>query len=94
MPSACAPTVGRLTSKVAIAACPSAFVPSRARATRASSFSFPPSRQCPGMRTSSRKTPAVCEARSPRRHRAVVTRYKLAVRYEATVLVAAINERL
>jgi hypothetical protein len=30
-----------------------------------------------------------------KRHRAVATRYdKLAVRYEATVLVAAMNERL
>lgn len=65
MPSAWAPTVGRLTSKVAIAACPLALVPSRARASRASSFSLPPSRQCPGTRTPSRNTSAVCEARRP-----------------------------
>ena len=65
MPSACAPTVGRLASKVRIAACDCELLPSRARARRSSSFSLPPSRQAPGMRQSSRKTSAVCEARRP-----------------------------
>ena len=66
MPSACAPTVGRVTSNVASRpACASPLVPSRARASRSSSFSLPPSRQAPGMRQSSRKTSAVCDARRP-----------------------------
>ncbi len=75
MPMACAPTAGREASKVAIAAFfPAAPVPraeaapaarSRARARRSSSFSLPPSRQCPGILTSSRTTSAVCEARMP-----------------------------
>ena len=39
--------------------------PSRARASRASSFSLPPSRQRPGSRTWSSTTSAVCEARMP-----------------------------
>ena len=39
--------------------------PSRARASRASSFSLPPSRQLPGIRQSSSTTSAVCEARMP-----------------------------
>ena len=45
MPSACAPTSGRLASNVLIAACTRLDLPSRARASRASSFSLPPSRQ-------------------------------------------------
>ena len=65
MPSACAPTVGRVTSKVCMAACRFELPPSRARASRSSSFSLPPSRQEPGMRQSSRKTSAVWEARRP-----------------------------
>ena len=66
MPSAWAPTAGRVASKVDIAGC---FSPvcrsSRARASLASSFSLPPSRQRAGTRTSSRMTSAVCEARMP-----------------------------
>ena len=65
MPSACAPTIGRVASNVRIAADPDALAPSRARASRSSSFSLPPTRHEPGTRTSSRKTSAVCEARSP-----------------------------
>ena len=65
MPIACAPTVGRETSKVCIAVCDFERVPSRARASFASSFSLPPSRQRPGTRQSSRKTSAVCDARRP-----------------------------
>ena len=65
MPSAWAPTVGRLASKVCIAACDFDFLPSRTRARRSSSFSLPPSRQEPGTRQSSRWTSAVCEARRP-----------------------------
>src|SRR3954451_19421479 len=57
MPSACAPTVGRVASKVDIAGCLAPVrPPSRARASLASSFSLPPSRQRPGTRTSSRTT--------------------------------------
>ena len=65
MPMACAPTLGRVASNVCIAAWRLPRVPSRARARRSSSFSLPPSRQRPGTRQSSRKTSAVCEARSP-----------------------------
>ncbi len=70
MPTAIAPTAGRDASNVAIAAFftrspPAAFAFSRARASRSSSFSLPPSRQEPGTRTSSRTTSAVCEARMP-----------------------------
>ena len=65
MPSAWAPTVGLLASKVCIAACDLERLPSRARARRSSSFSLPPSRQEPGMRQSSRWTSAVWEARRP-----------------------------
>ena len=61
MPSACAPTSGRLASNVLIAACTRRALPSRARASRASSFSLPPSRQRPGTRTSSNTTSAVCD---------------------------------
>ncbi len=43
----------------------SAAARSRARASRSSSFSLPPSRQWPGTRTPSRTTSAVCEARMP-----------------------------
>ena len=53
-PTACAPTVGRESSKVRIAACPLELLPSRARASFSSSFSLPPSRQEPGIRQSSR----------------------------------------
>ena len=63
---ACAPTIGRVASNVVIAACFSAALPrSRARASLASSFSLPPSRQLPGTRTSSSTTSAVWLARMP-----------------------------
>ena len=66
MPSAWAPTVGRVASNVDIAGCFSPEWPrSRARASLASSFSLPPSRQLPGTRTSSSTTSAVCDARMP-----------------------------
>ena len=65
MPMACAPTVGRVASKVCIAACFFPRPPSRARARRSSSFSLPPSTSPAGMRTSSRKTSAVWLARRP-----------------------------
>ena len=66
MPSAWAPTVGRVASNVDIAGCFSPEWPcSRARASLASSFSLPPSRLRPGMRTSSSTTSAVCDARMP-----------------------------
>ena len=66
MPSACAPTVGR-SSLEGRASPPGPWrcLPSRARASRSSSFSLPPSRQRPGTRQSSRWTSAVCEARMP-----------------------------
>ena len=66
MPSADAPTSGRVSSKVA-----SAFEerpvdsPERARASFFSSFSWPPSRYSIGTRQSSRITSEVCEARMP-----------------------------
>src|SRR6478672_7385973 len=66
MPIACAPTAGRVRSKVAMLAFePPDFAPSRARARRASSLSLPPSRQRPGTRTWSRTTSAVWLARMP-----------------------------
>src|SRR5215217_6228439 len=65
MPSACAPTIGRVVSNVLIAACTRELLPSRARASRASSFSSPPSRHELGTRTSSNSTSPVCEARMP-----------------------------
>ncbi len=65
MPTACAPTVGRVRSNVPIAACERERWPSRARASRSSSFSLPPSTFAAGIRQSSRKTSAVCEARRP-----------------------------
>ena len=67
MPTAWAPTAGRVRSKVAIEALaePPDDAPSRAAASRASSLSLPPSRQEPGTRTWSRTTSAVCEARMP-----------------------------
>ena len=65
MPIAWAPTVGRLASKVCIAAWPPPLRPSRTRARRSSSFSLPPSRFAFGTRQSSRNTSAVCEARRP-----------------------------
>ena len=66
MPSAEAPTIGRVSSKVA-----SAFEarpedsPERARSSFRSSFSIPPSRFSTGIRHSSSTTSAVCEARIP-----------------------------
>ncbi len=60
-----AATVGRVASKVFIAACDDDFLPSRTLARRASSFSLPPSRQLPGMRQSSNTTSAVWLALMP-----------------------------
>ncbi len=71
MPTAWAPTAGRVASKVAMAGCLplsslfGLFSASRARASFSSSFSLPPSRHEPGTRTSSSTTSAVCEARMP-----------------------------
>ena len=65
MPTACAPTAGRVASNVAMAACDFELLPSRARARRSSSFSLPPSRQRPGTRQLSRTTSAVWLARMP-----------------------------
>ena len=65
MPSAEAPTSGRVISKVARASAPRDFLPSRPRCSLRSSFSSPPSRYSTGIRQSSRTTSAVCEARMP-----------------------------
>ena len=65
MPSAEAPTSGRVTSKVASASAPRDFFPSRPRCSLRSSFSSPPSRFSTGMRQSSSTTSAVWEARMP-----------------------------
>ena len=65
MPSAEAPTSGRVISKVASASAPRDFLPSRPRCSFFSSFSSPPSRFSAGMRQSSSTTSAVCEARIP-----------------------------
>ena len=66
MPTAMAPTAGRVASKVAIAGCLSpVFCCSRARASFSSSFSLPPSSSRPGTRTSSSTTSEVCDARMP-----------------------------
>ena len=66
MPSAEAPTTGRVSSKVASAleTRPEDW-PERARSSFASSLSIPPRRFSSGMRQSSRTTSAVCEARMP-----------------------------
>ena len=65
MPSAEAPTSGRVISKVARASAPRDFLPSRPRCSLRSSFSSPPSRFSTGMRQSSSTISAVCEARMP-----------------------------
>ena len=65
MPSAEAPTSGRVISKVASASAERDFFPERARSSFFSSFSSPPSRFSAGMRQSSRITSAVWEARMP-----------------------------
>ncbi len=65
MPSAEAPTSGRVTSKVARASAPLDFLPSRPRCSFFSSFSSPPSRFSTGIRQSSSTTSAVWEARIP-----------------------------
>ena len=65
MPSAEAPTSGRVISKVASASAPRDFLPSRPRCSLRSSFSSPPSRFSTGMRQSSSTISAVCEARMP-----------------------------
>ena len=66
MPTAMAPTAGRVASKVAMAGCLApVFCCSRARASFSSSLSLPPSSRRPGMRTSSSTTSAVCDARMP-----------------------------
>ena len=65
MPSALAPTSGRVISKVASALDEPARSPLRARSSLASSLSSPPSRFSSGMRQSSRISSVVCEARMP-----------------------------
>ena len=65
MPSAEAPTSGRVISNVASASAPRDFFPSRPRCSFFSSFSSPPSRFSAGMRQSSRMISAVWEARMP-----------------------------
>ena len=65
MPSAEAPTIGRVISKVASAPEEPAFWPERARSSFLLSLSMPPSSWSPGMRQSSRITSAVWLARMP-----------------------------
>ena len=65
MPSAEAPTIGRVISKVARAFEAPAFWPERARSSFLLSLSIPPSSCSPGIRQSSRMTSAVWEARMP-----------------------------
>src|SRR5712692_2422617 len=65
MPRAWAPTIGRESSNVFNATDDRWCVPSRARASLASSFSIPPSTFSSGMVQSSSSTSAVCEARMP-----------------------------
>ena len=66
MPSAEAPTRGRVISKVARASAPERdFCPERPRSSFFASFSSPPSRFSTGIRQSSSTTSAVCEARIP-----------------------------
>ncbi len=65
MPSALAPTNGRVTSKVASAPEEPPLLPERARSSLASSFSSPPSRWSSGTRTSSSTSSVVCDARMP-----------------------------
>src|SRR5215472_12763825 len=64
-PTAIEATVGRDASNVFIAACSPPAPPSASLASRASSFSLPPTRHRPGTLTSSSTTSAVCEARTP-----------------------------
>ena len=65
MPSAEAPTIGRVISKVASALEGPTFWPERARSSFLFSLSIPPSRYSTGIRQSSRTTSAVCDARMP-----------------------------
>ena len=65
MPSAEAPTSGRVISKVARASAERDFCPERPRSSFFCSFSSPPSRFSTGIRQSSRTISAVCEARIP-----------------------------
>jgi len=65
MPSAWAPTIGRESSNVFSAVDERCDLPSRARASRPSSFSMPPSTFSAGTVQSSSSTSAVCEARMP-----------------------------
>ena len=65
MPSADAPTIGRVISNVASALEEPAFWPERARSSLRLSLSIPPRSCSTGMRQSSSTTSAVCEARMP-----------------------------
>ncbi len=65
MPTAWAPTPGRVSWNTAMAGWTGSLRPSRAAASRSSNAALPPSRQLPGMRQSSSTISAVWLARMP-----------------------------